>query len=513
MPVHSLRRALPLGVAAMALIAPTAASAALGGGNHLTTSLRPDLRTATVQSTNAVDDTTTVRVCFNKAIASLPQAGLFSLGTYEDDDLGDSIAATSATRSSANCADAVFPNMEAEQYTYVTVLGSDGTAPDSGGSAVSTNGFGNIMDSTALIGSKNNSGTRGFTSEPDLIGVAFNNAGAFIDFTFDQMVGAVDTSADEFTYTLANGATVNSLGGPANHLLSADGKTVRVFYPAGPQIQDGVRAVVDDEAVDGRVTGEPLDQARSAARPGSGGFTDSPDLVAVIPAADGSSVDFQFDQVLTATGGAGNFHIGQSFGESDDGSTASIVGGPGVGNTVRVTFGASAVQENEYWVTGWVDDNAVTGAVGGNSTPGGVPTGGNAGAFATGFTVAPEALTVSFDNATDVAHVLFDQRWQDADENDFKLIDDQGSQIAAAALNVSGTGSPTAGRITADITFPAGTLSGARSLLLQQNAVEVDVINFGPFGNRPQVISPTAAAAKKGKFRKAPVMRRAAKRR
>ncbi len=162
----------------------------MGGGNHLTTSLRPDLRSATVQSTNAVDDTTTVRVCFNKAIASLPQAALFEMGTYEDDDLGDSINAVSATRTSANCADAVFPNHEAEQYTYVTVLGSDGTTPNSGGSAVSTNGFGNIMDSTALIGSKNNSGTRGFTSEPDLVGVAFNNSGFFIDFTFDQQVGA-----------------------------------------------------------------------------------------------------------------------------------------------------------------------------------------------------------------------------------------------------------------------------------------------------------------------------------
>ncbi len=421
-------RALSLAVGGVLLAAP-AAHAAMGGANALTTSLRPDLRSATVQSTNAVDDTTTVRVCFNKAIASLPQAALFEMGTYEDDDLGDSINAVSATRSSSNCADAVFPNMEAEQYTYVTALGSDGSAPDSGGSAVATGGFGNIMDSTALIGSKNNSGTRGFTSEPDLIGVAFNNAQAFIDFTFDQMIGAIDLSTDEFQYTLPNGTDVDALPGAANRLLSADGKTLRVFFPPGPQIQDGVRAVVDNGAVDGRVTGDPLDQTRSMARPGSGGFTDRPDLVAVIPSADGSTVDFQFDQVVNATGGAGNFHIGTSFGESDTGAGPVIVGGAGVGNTVRVTFAPSGPQENEYWVTGWVDDAAVTGP-GGTSTPGGVPTGGNAGAFATGFTIAPEALTVSFDNATDVAHVLFDQRWQDADENDFKLIDDQGSQIA-----------------------------------------------------------------------------------
>jgi hypothetical protein len=40
----------------------------------------------------------------------------------------------------------------------------------------------------------------------------------------------------------------------------------------------------------------------------------------------------------------------------------------------------------------------------------------------------------------------------------FTLIDDQGSQISAAAINVSGAGATTAGKITADITFPAGTL-------------------------------------------------------
>ncbi len=298
----------------------------------------------------------------------------------------------------------------------------------------------------------------------------------------------------------------------SHRCISADRKTVRVDYAAAPTFAQAVRAVVDNGAVDGRVTGDALDQTRSAARPGSGGFTDRPDLVAVIPSSDGSTVDFQFDQVLTAQNGNGNFHIGSSFGESDTGVGATIVGGAGVGNTVRVTFAPSGPQENEYWVTGWVDDAAVNGA-GGSSPPAGLPTGGNNGAFATGFTIGPEALTVSFDNATDVAHVLFDQRWQDADENDFKLIDDQGSQIAAGALNVTGTGSPTAGKITADVTFPAGTLTGARSLLLQQDAVEVDVINFGPLGNRPQVISPTAAAATKGKFRRAPVMRRSSKRR
>jgi hypothetical protein len=507
MPVLTRRtRALPFVVVAGLLLTPAAANAAMGGANALTTSLRPDLRSATVQSTNAVDDTTTVRACFNKAIASLPQAALFHIGTYQDDDPGDDINGVSATRSSANCADAVFPDAQATQFTYLTVDGSDGTAPDSGGSAVATNGFGNIRDSTALIGSKTNAGTRGFTTAPDLVGIAVNNAQAFIDYTFDEQVGAISTAANDFQYNLPTGVVVNSLAGAANRAISADGLTVRAFFPAAT-IAQAVRGIADNGAVDAK-TGGDSNPLRSAARPGSGGFTDRPDLVAIIPSADGSTVDFQFDQVLTAQNGNGNFHIVDSFSTDDTGTGATIVGGVGVGNTVRVTFAPSGPQENEFWTSGWVDAGGVTGA-GGTSTAGGLPAGGNVGAFATGFTIAPEALTVSFDNATDVASVLFDQRWQLADENDFKLIDDQGSQISAAALNVTGTGSPTAGKITAQVTFPAGTLAGARSLLLQQNAVEVNTINFGPLGNRPQVISPTAPAAKTNKkFRSVKLVRK-----
>jgi hypothetical protein len=194
------RRLVALPIAATVLLAlPVAANAAMGGANALTTSLRPDLRSATVQSTNTTDDTTTVRVCFSKAIASLPQAALFHLGGYGDVfGPGSRITATSATRSTNSCADAVFPNSDATSFTYVTVDGSAGTAPDSGISAVSTNGFGNIQDSTALIGSKTNNGTRGFGNGPDLTGISVNNGASTIDFTYDQRVGAVDPAATAF---------------------------------------------------------------------------------------------------------------------------------------------------------------------------------------------------------------------------------------------------------------------------------------------------------------------------
>ena len=503
---HSVRlRALPLAVL-VALAVPASANAAMGGGNALTTSLRPDLRSATVQSTNAVDDTTTVRVCFSKAIASLPQSARFHMGTYNAPYVfAGSITATSATRSTSNCADAVFPNFDATQFTFVTVDGSQGTAPDGGTSAVSTNGFGNIEDSTALIGSKTNNGTRGFSTGPDLVGITVNNAAATIDYTFDQrvggIVGGVGDLAGAFSYSLPNGTPVNSLPGAANRSISSDGLTVRVNFPAAT-IQNAVRGFVQFAALvaksDGSSSG--LNPGRSAARPGSAGFTDAPDLVSVTVNGGRDALLFQYDQVLTAVGAQNLFHAGLAFSGSVSGNGApTIVGGAGVGNTVSVPCTSDCNRIDEYIVSGWADAGAATGAAL-PSTFGGVAAGGNAGAFATGFTTAPEALSVTFDNATDIARVRMDQRWQAEDNTLVRLIDDQGSQIAAGAINITGGGSPTTCQCIAEITFPAGTLAGARSLLLRSTALFTTQASVG---NVTQVISPTAPAAKTArKFRR-----------
>jgi hypothetical protein len=214
----------------------------------------------------------------------------------------------------------------------------------------------------------------------------------------------------------------------------------------------------------------------------------------VIPSTGGGFVDFQYDQVLTALT-PGSWIVAMANTANPALGSAAIVGGPGVGNTVRVQCPVCASLAHESIVSAWSVAGAATGA-GGASTAGGLPAGGNAGAFASGFTVAPEALTVSFDNATNVAHVLFDQRWQVDNSAMFRLIDDQGSQISAAAINVSGAGAPTAGKTAADITFPAGTLSGARSLLIQTGAVSGNALGNG--SNRTQVISPTAPGVAAG---------------
>ncbi len=96
----------------------------------------------------------------------------------------------------------MFPDSDATQYTYVQADGSDGSASDGGGSAVSSNGFGSIRDATALIGSKTNNGTRGFGAGPDLTGITVDNAASTIDFTYDQRVGAVSPTNTSFVANL-----------------------------------------------------------------------------------------------------------------------------------------------------------------------------------------------------------------------------------------------------------------------------------------------------------------------
>jgi hypothetical protein len=166
----------------------------------------------------------------------------------------------------------VFPNSDAKSFTFVTVDGSDGTGPDSATSAVSTNGFGNIRDSTALIGSATNNGTRGFTTGPDLVGIAVNNANATIDYTFDQRVGSVNAVAIAFSYNLADGTQIDSLPGGGNRSVSSDGLTVRVHFPAGPTIQGAVRAFAMALAVTSKVGGA---SSTTCARPRARAAADS----------------------------------------------------------------------------------------------------------------------------------------------------------------------------------------------------------------------------------------------
>jgi len=90
-----------------------------------------------------------------------------------------------------------------------------------------------------------------------------------------------------------------------------------------------------------------------------------------------------------------------------------------------------------------------------SNTAGSAPIGGNTGAFATGFSTAPDAFRVTFDTLTNTASVLFDQRVFNrttdiarttviSDPANYKLLDANGNAIASAN-SISGCPPSTAG--------------------------------------------------------------------
>ena len=78
----SVRLAVGLVAAAIPLAGAGVAQAALAGANPMTSTSRPDLRSATLTGPNAA------QFCFDKAIASVPDIGGFVLGGYRADAHG-----------------------------------------------------------------------------------------------------------------------------------------------------------------------------------------------------------------------------------------------------------------------------------------------------------------------------------------------------------------------------------------------------------------------------------------
>ena len=107
----SVRLAVGLVAAAIPLVGASVAQGALAGANPLSTTSRPDLRSATL--TSATD----ALFCFDKTITSVPDIGGFTIGGYRADSLQKSISATA----SGNCVDATFSDSDDGQNTFAQV--------------------------------------------------------------------------------------------------------------------------------------------------------------------------------------------------------------------------------------------------------------------------------------------------------------------------------------------------------------------------------------------------------
>jgi len=479
-------RALPLAVlvaAAVPLAVPGAANAAMGGAIPGTTTLRPDLRSATVTNVSATD-VTTVRFCFNKTIGSTPDHNQLIVGGYGRTFGPTEIPANSATRvaSAQNCADAVYSavDVDSTQRTY-------GRA-NAGAVVNLANGDPNHSDSTALIGSTTNNGTRDHGVGADLEGVTVNVGANTVNYIFDQRVNDASTTPGDFWIVDLGGNTTPNVGGAGG--VTITGNVVTVLFPAGT-VGSAVNASVDDFAIEEKTQFFNTEGTMSAAVPGNSGLTDDPDLQTVTVNHAGTSVDFVFDETIVAGpdfAAAGTFNV---YGADElvilSGTAPTIVNG----NTVRLDLNGSQV--NEYLIRAEVLADAVTSDTTGNENDEfGVATGANAGAFALGFTVAPEALRVTFDVATSTASVVLDQRFFSFNAGQINLIDDTGAELPFTPIAVAGAGGPV-GQVTSQVVFSPGELTGARSIQFNNGAFSTSAAAFS-HPNVPQIVSPTATA-------------------
>ena len=484
------------------LLAVGSANGAMAGANPSTTTLRPDLRSAQITAVNTTTGVTTIQVCFDKQIGSTPDASSFFVGNYRQNEVQADSAARNANGS---CADVTWSSqfIDPQQRTYVTA-GEDAVVN-------AANGLFNLEDSVALNGSSTHNGTRGHTTAPDLEGITVNTGLNTINYTFDQFVGAVSPFNPDFAQCFAawrqDGTKVEASG--IGSSVTFSGNTVFVKFAntlqpvaGNPIVQSTVRPLcVTDTTPGGPGLTSINPTEMTATAPGTGGFTTKPDLIAVTQ-SDASHVDFTFDTTIAFASGKpdeADFLVGSSY---DNGPSCVNDGGETIVNGNTVEFPLTGVcsdgshngdAQNEYFVWGSVFGGVVQSSANSSlkNPEAGVPMGGNAGAFANGFTTGPEAFSTTFDSSNGVVSAVVDQRFTAFQEQEIILVDDTGNELPFSPTNVSGAGG-SAGPQVMQAQFTPGEVAGARSLLLDPGALTTDV----GYTNVPQILAPASAPAR-----------------
>jgi hypothetical protein len=424
---RSRARIARLTVGLVALTIPLAgasvAQAAIGTANPVTTD-GPDIRSATITAP-------LVTVCFDQAVdLNGPSApGDIVLTPYKNAGgaPGDSITpggtpggtpplvqgGTAPVSLGNNCIRSTFPG-DLTEYTVATVLA--GTVRNEADVTP------NLTDSAPLLGSDTTNGTRGNSTGPDLESVIVLGPENQIAYTFDQDVrcnaaGTAPVNATPLLYAFfdQNGT---QFGGDA--FVACDGNQVLVaFTSPGDNVTTAQEALVGNGLVAeaDTILRDPARLLSVAARPNP--FTNDPRLISselVDPQGGSSQMDFVFSDDVTQAGlDLGEFAAMLSDTTQLIGTSAQVING----DTVRVTFGGAAAggagpaleEVSEFVVWGNVgtgaaraqDDNVP-------SLPGGKPAGGNAGAFALGYTTGPDALSASTNQAGGQVTIVVDQR-------------------------------------------------------------------------------------------------------
>jgi len=433
------------------------ANAALGGATPSNFTSSPNLVSATA---NPAEETVVFK--FDRAV-SAGSGGLdpvdFLLGGYDPIFTSNVPSSVSIVGTGDSVlADFGGTDVDFNSLTYATV--NAGTVK-----GTITNSKDNFVDATRITGATTESGTAGHTDGPDLVSASRNEDLEQITYTFDQAVDddGVTPAFDAFGFVDVNGNETQ-----ATSLVNVSGN--RVIVQFGVDVSDATKATLDEDEAGtansitadgyiGSITGAYYDAVAISGT----AIPATPNLVSASIDTNGGSVTYVFDKTVTV-GAAGDFHVFLANGDIVGGTATQLLADA---KSVRVTFGLE--NRNEFAVFAAINDGAVTGAT--NAIPSstdGAPIGGNAGAQASGYTTAPDAIQALVNPAAGQASVLYDSRFSPAiptNPNAFTLYTADGVSLGVpSAASVTFAAAPQQSRVVLTLTDTQAT--NAKNIVL-----------------------------------------------
>ncbi len=397
------RCAISVAAVACPLAAASAAQAAIGGASPPTSTTIPDLRSVSLVASNQA------QFCFDKVLSNPGAGGLtasaFLLGGYNYNTF---IPANSAALEVNNqqCVVAQFPPVGLLDYSIGTVQ-PNAVFPNGRGGVV---GDGNLGDSVPNQNSTSHSGTAGTTTAPNLVSLTVDPSLQTIDFVFDRPLNAQSAQAGQFFF--ADSAGIFHPGTGTATVVNAN--QVNVGFGAGLDVRTAkvaglnfIGTLLPPGLENASGFPESTAPVASLPVPGTSGTTVNPRAISAAINSP-NTIDITFDQGIGTVANMGSLlEAYTSNGSVVPASARPVVTGP---NTIRATFPLDVQSFYEEFVRVGIGQGVVTGANGNQNVTSGVAVGGNVGAFATGFTNAPDARGVTFDNASGTVIVDFDQR-------------------------------------------------------------------------------------------------------
>ncbi|WP_354699201.1 hypothetical protein DSM112329_04910 [Paraconexibacter sp. AEG42_29] len=458
---YALRTAAVSAVAIASLAGASSANAALGGGKVPALTDRPNLVSVTPSAT-------AITFTYDRTIdcvAANCTPGNFAVGGYS---AITAVGGTSATVSGSSVR-VTFAggNPDEDSITFGRV--ADGTVRTQG-----TLGANNLADSVRVTGAEGESGTRGHTVGPDLVSAVATGGGSnFLTLTFDQ-----DLNDDPATFDGAQVFIVKADGttqAGIDATISIDDNVVDVEFPAGTPVTGAKSVYVDTPTGESDDFG--FDTPLRSVQVGTQNQDSQAPLLASAELTGADTVTYTFDKAV-ATPIPANFYVITADDIAIMATSATIVGD---GKLVQAQFPTD--QFTEHLVSAATVSTAVRSQADPTavSAPGGVPIGGNAGAKATGYTSAPDAVQATFSGANVV--VTLDSRIAPAvTAGSFDLLADDGTVIGGTpTATPQAQGVPGPSRV--NLLYNTTAVGNARAVQLLPGAVLSTSV-----GNYPNIV-------------------------